>query len=371
MRWFAMPVFALVLGSTLAAPAQFKTLPLGAPAPDFALEGVDGKTYALKDFDAAKVLVVVFTCVHCPTAILAQDRIKQLVTDYKDKGVAVVAISSSSPKGVRLDEFGWTDLDDSFASMKIRARDEGYNHPYLNGGAGTQAVCQAYGPAATPHFFIFDAERRLRYEGRQDDDERGKNVKVSYVRDAIDAILAGREPPVTRTKVVGCSTKWFNKEPQVKAFMERLAAQPVSLEPADAGVLRALRENKTDKVRVVNFWATWCAPCITEFPDFVETARMYRTRAFEFVSVAVNKPDERGRVLEFLQKQQASNPNYLFATDDRDQLMNAFDPAWQGEVPYTVVIAPGGEVIHKETGSVDPLALRRAILKELNVHRAW
>ena len=357
--------------ATAVAQGQYATLPLGAAAPDFALEGVDGKTYALKDFADAKVLVVVFTCVHCPTATLAQDRIKQLAADYRERGVAVVAISSSSPEGVRLDEFGWTDLDDSFASMKIRAEAEGYNYPYLYGGGGTQAVCQAYGPVATPHFFVFDAARTLRYEGRLDDDERGKNVKVRYVRDAIDALLAGRAPAVTRTKVVGCSTKWFSKAPQVRAFMDRLAAEPVTLLKADAAVLKTLRTNPTEKVRVVSFWATWCSPCVAEFADFVETARMYRTRAFEFVSVAVNRPDEEAKVLDFLTKQHASNPNYLFASDDRETLMAAFDGDWRGEVPYTVVLAPGGRVIYRETGTVDLLAMRRAILKELNTHQAW
>lgn len=367
-------LFAVLAAASLARaaePVQVKTLPLGADAPGFSLPAVDGKTYALKDFAAARALVVVFTCVHCPTAILAQDRIKQLVTDYRDKGVALVAISSSSPKGARLDEFGWTELDDSFASMKIRAKQEGYNYPYLYDGDEPQAVCQAYGPVATPHFFVFDAARKLRYEGRLDDDERGGNVKTGFVRDAIDAVLAGRDPAVARTKVVGCSTKWFTKEPQVKAFMERLAAEPVTLAKADEAALKELRENKSGKVRLVNFWATWCAPCIVEFPDFVETSRMYRTRQFEFVSVSVNKPEEEGQVLAFLKKQQASNRNLIFASDDRDRLMEAFDKEWQGAVPFTVVLAPDGRVVYRQTDSVDPLELRRAILKELNAHKPW
>lgn len=371
MKQLLLALFVFAAACVHAEPVQFKPLPIGASAPDFALPAVDGKTYALKDFAAAKVLVLVFTCVHCPTAILAQDRIKQLVNDYKDKGVAVVAISSSSPKGVRLDEFGWTDLDDSFASMKIRAKDEGYNYPYLYDGDGTQAVCQAYGPAATPHFFIFDADRKLRYEGRQDDDERGKNVKVSYVRDAIEAVLAGKEPPVTNTKVVGCSTKWFYKEPQVQAFMDKLAALPVTLEKADDAALKDLRENKTDKVRLVNFWATWCAPCCVEFPDFVTIARMYRTRPFEFVSVSLDKPEDQEKVLGFLKKQQAANRNLIFASDDRDKLINAFDKSWSGAVPFTVLIAPGGKIAYQEMDSVDLLALRRAIMKELNAIHPW
>ena len=91
-----------------------ETLPLGALAPDFKLPGVDGKRYSLKDFKKANVLVILFTCNHCPTAQYYEERLKQIVNDYKNKGVALVAISPNDPKSVRLDELGYTDLSDSF-----------------------------------------------------------------------------------------------------------------------------------------------------------------------------------------------------------------------------------------------------------------
>ena len=184
-----------------AAEFQPKTLPLGSPAPDFSLPGVDGRSYALKDFAPAKILVVVFTCNHCPTAQYYEERLKQLATDYKDRGVAMAPIMPNDAKSVRLDELGWTDLSDSFQEMKIRARDRGFNFPYLFDG-DTEAVARAYGPAATPHVFVFDAARKLRYVGAIDDSERVQHVTKHYVRDALDALLAVHEPPVTKTKVV-------------------------------------------------------------------------------------------------------------------------------------------------------------------------
>ena len=211
-----------------AADFQPTTLPLGSPAPDFNLPGVDGHDHALKDFAQAKILVVVFTCNHCPTAQYYEERLKQLATDYKDRGVAVVAIMPNDPKSVRLDELGWTDLSDSFAEMKIRARDGQFNFPYLYDG-DTEAVARAYGPVATPHVFVFDAARKLRYVGAIDDSERIEQVTKHYVRDALDALLAGQEPPVTKTKVVGCSIKWAGKAESVNAYMEKLAAEPVAL----------------------------------------------------------------------------------------------------------------------------------------------
>jgi len=254
--------------------------------------------------------------------------------------------------------------------MKLRARDRHYNFPYLYDG-DTESVAHAYGPVATPHVFVFDAARKLRYVGAIDDSERIQHVKKHYLRDAIDALLANGKPSVPQTKVVGCSVKWAGKEDQVKSYMEKLAAEPVSLGKADAGVLRALRRNTSAKFRLVNFWATWCAPCVAEFDEFVTINRMYRHRDFELVTVSMNRPDESDRVLEFLRNKQASNRNLVFAAADRDPLIDAFNPEWQGEVPYTVLLSPEGEIVYSEAGSIDPLAVRRAIVKALNERKPW
>jgi peroxiredoxin len=353
-----------------AADFQPQSLTLGSPAPDFNLPGVDGQEHSLKDFSASKILVVIFTCNHCPTAQYYEDRIKQLVADYKDKSVALVAIMPNDPKSVRLDELGWTDLSDSFAEMKIRSRDRQFNFPYLYDG-DSEATAKAYGPVVTPHAFVFDSDRKLRFVGAIDDSERVQHVQKHYLRDALDALLAGKEPPVSKTKVVGCSVKWAGKADSVNAYMEKLAAEPVSVAPADAEALKALRKNESGKFRLVNFWATWCAPCLVEFHEFVTINRMYRHRDFELVTVSLNRPDEQKSVLDCLKKNQASCKNFIFASAERDKLIDAFDPDWQGVVPYTVVINPEGKVIYLETGSVDALALKRALVAAMNERKPW
>src|SRR3954466_10393452 len=143
---------------------KIETLAPGSAAPDFTLPGVDGRDWSLMDFAEARALVVVFTCTHCPTAQAYEERLKKIVADYQPRGVAVVAISPNDPKSVRLDELGYTDLGDSFADMKTRAANRHFNFPFLYDGE-TENVSRSYGPVATPHAFLFDAQRRLRYVG--------------------------------------------------------------------------------------------------------------------------------------------------------------------------------------------------------------
>ena len=141
--------------------------------------------------------------------------------------------------------------------------------------------------------------------------------------------------------------------------------------PADEGALAALRKNDSGKFRLVSFWATWCAPCLAEFDEFVTINRMYRHRDFELVTVSVNEPDDRDSVLAFLTKQQASNRNLILASRDREALLDAFEPDWSGAVPYTVLIDPEGRIVHSEVGSIDPLTVKRTIVRALNEREPW
>jgi glutathione peroxidase-family protein len=146
-------LLTILLSPGLRGDDAHPTLPIGAQAPDFCLPGIDDKTHCLKEYDSSKVLAIVFTCNHCPTAQLYENRVKQLASDYRDRGVALVAIEPNDPQAVRLDEMGYTDVSDSFAEMKIRAEYRRFNFPYLYDGE-TQRVARAYGPSATPHVFI-------------------------------------------------------------------------------------------------------------------------------------------------------------------------------------------------------------------------
>jgi peroxiredoxin len=357
--------FLLVVCAAVAIGAPVHpTLALGSPAPDFSLPGVDGATHKLADYSANKVLVVVFTCNHCPIAQMYEERINQLYADYQGKSVAVVAIQGNDPKAIRVDELDSSDISDTLAEMKIRAQFNHLNYPYLYDGE-TQAVTEAYGPKATPHVFVFDRERRLRYEGRFDNSYRKELVKTTEVRDAIEALLADKPVAVAHTGVFGCSTKWREKHASQVEEAAKIEGERVSVEPATAEVLKTLRSNATSKLLLVNFWATWCGPCVHEFPELETTYRMYRGRDFDFVAVSANMPDEQKGVTAFLQKQHASNRNLLFASDDTEAMQKAFDTQWESGVPYTVLIAPGGKILATYQGDLNILELRRTILANL------
>jgi peroxiredoxin len=354
----------LLVAFAALAEDRHPILALGSPAPDFSLTGVDGKTHKLSDYSASKLLVIVFTCNHCPTAQLYERRIEQLADDYRDKGVALVAIQPNNPAAIRLDELGYTDVSDSFDEMKIRASYRHFDFPYLSDG-DTQAVARAYGPQATPHVFVFDQERKLRYEGRIDNSVRESLVKTRDARNAIDALLAGKPVAVTHTGVFGCSTKWISKEAGRLAEMKKIEAEPVNVEQVSAEDLKKLRTNPTGKVLLVNFWATWCGACVHELPDLETTWRMYRLRDYDFTTVSANMPDEQPGVLKYLMKPHGSSQNLLFGSTDTDAMQHAFAPAWDGALPYSVLLSPDGKVLYERQGEVDILTLRRIILGNL------
>ena len=356
----ALGALAGVRGSISAADHP-EPLAIGSPAPDFLLPAVDGKTYSLASFKDSKALVVIFTAVHCPTAEVYEGRIKKLIADYTPQGVGFVVIQPNSAKALRLDEMGYTDVGDSLEDMKVRAEYRQFTFPFLYDG-DTQEVARKYGPTATPHVFVFDEKRMLRYQGRVDSNPRKPYAKVPDAKNAIDAVLSGGAVPVEKTPTVGCSIKWLDKATLHNAELDAISKEPVPLEKIDATGVKALRQNTTGKTLLVNFWATWCAPCTEEFPDLQNTYRMYRKRPFELVPVSINYPDEEAAVRRFLERQHASSRNFLSGTMDPYELMKGFDPDWGGGVPYSMVIAPGGQVLYKENGRVDLLKARRLIL---------
>lgn len=175
-----------------------KGMTLGTPAPPFTLPGVHGKMHSLDSFADAKVLVVVFTCNHCPYAQAAEDRLIQLQKEYEHRGVRFVAINPNDD-----DKYP----DDSFEKMKERAVQKGFNFPYLRDE--TQAIARAYDAACTPDIFVFDQDRKLIYNGRIDDNWKEPDQVTRHdLREVLDAALEGRKVDFEHVPSMGCSIKW-------------------------------------------------------------------------------------------------------------------------------------------------------------------
>lgn len=342
-----------------------ETLGIGQKAPDFSLLGIDGKRYSLESFKEAELLCIVFSANHCPTAQAYEERMKKLSADYEPEQMRLVAISSNYPEAVCLEELGYSDMGDSYEDMKIRAADKAYNFPYLYDGE-TQEVAIAYGARATPHVFIFDRERKLRYAGRIDEMEDPYQVPEHMdARNAIDALLAGKAVPVETTKAFGCSMKWKSKVDWRRTLDERWAEKAVELTGIDVSGVKDLVANQGENLRLINVWATWCGPCIIEFPEFIDMQRMYGARGFEVVSVSMDRVEKEKKALEFLEENQAAFDNYLNTSTNRDAFIDAFDSDWQGNLPLTMLIAPGGEIIYTHDGIIDPLEVKKAIVGQL------
>jgi len=366
-----MLIMALICSGISLQGLDYPTLEIGQTAPDFLLPGIDGRDYSLKDFDDSKFLVIMFICNHCPTAQSYEDRMIQLVNDYQDKGVGFLAVSPNDPLAVRLDEMGYTDLGDDLEDMKIRAEYKKYNFPYIYDGK-TQAMSRKYGPVATPHVFIFDQEMKLRYTGRIDDSEIAVRPDTKHdTRNALEELLAGKKVTVEKTKTFGCSVKWSKKREASQKAFEKILQEEVKLEEISTDGVKALVQSKPEKLLLINVWATWCGPCVTEFPDLVEINLMYRNRDFEFISISADNLAKKEKVHEFLKKKHASGRNYIFNGTDNYALIEAVDENWQGALPYTMLIRSDGEVIYARQDAINPLEMKRKIVEVLGREKDW
>jgi thiol-disulfide isomerase/thioredoxin len=360
---FTLALVTLFLSSFIFAQEKkdIKQLSIGSPAPDFSLPGTDGQTYSLNDFKKDH-LVILFTCNHCPTAQAYEKRFIAIVEKYSKKGVDFVAISPNDPNAVSLSELSYSDMGDTFEDMKLRVEEMGYNFPYLYDGE-TQATALKYGPVATPHAFVFGKDRKLLYSGRIDDTESPyETPKTTDLINALDNLLAGKPVENPSTKTFGCSIKWSWKNEWLAREAAGWSEEPVSLEAIDVQGVAELVKNNGENLRLINLWATWCGPCVQEFPDFVEINRMYRGRDFEFVSISADKISKKDKALQFLTKKEASNTNYIYSGENVYDLIEAVDPDWQGALPYTLLVAPGGEVVYKVDGTIEPFELKKAIV---------
>jgi thiol-disulfide isomerase/thioredoxin len=205
-------------------------------------------------------------------------------------------------------------------------------------------------------------------------------VEKSQMRDAIDALLAGKEVAVPVTRSYGCSTKWSYKRDSVAKDNEAWNNREVTVDVMDAEVAQSIVANATEKVRLINFWSTTCGPCVAEMPDLVETARRFQNRPFELITISTDPAEDAKRVLAVLKAKNVATPrpreaamkkenrttnNYQVKDGALDAVADAISKDWNGALPFTVLVAPGGKILWKHQGELNAVEVRRELVKAL------
>ena len=224
--------------------------------------------------------------------------------------------------------------------------------------------------------------RKLQYNGRFDDSRFADESTVKHhdARNAVEAMLAGKPVPVAKTRPFGCSTKWKGRSAHVAQEEKAWQSAKVEVEEMSVELAAKLRKNDTNKMRMFNIWATWCAPCVKEMPDITAIGRKFSRRDFELITISLDTPKDKKKVEAFLGKHRAvmsskqaksvkaegrKTNNYIYTGASTDALAKALDPEWKGPVPYTFIIDKDGKVIYRKIGIIDPMLVKKEILNVL------
>jgi len=388
VTWLLGLVMLLLLAVTSTLARTSPSLTIGQPAPDFTLKDLSGKPYALKDA-RGQITVLAFLSARCPISNYYNERIRALAEDYAKQNVSFLAINASA--------------DENVAEIKAHAEKQGFQFPILKDKGNK--VADAYHAERTPEIFVVDAQGVLRYHGRIDNHYLTIHVKTHDLRNALDELLAGKPVSVPEAKALGCLIKRTqaalrefpvsasptenavsanslprapfafgfapqrpNPKPrQVPAKVKPAAAAAKSnvalLKPVD---FPKLRDSLKGKVLVVNFWATWCAPCVAEMPEFVQLDADYRAKGVQVLAISADDTtDLKTLVTSFVKEKKMTFPVYVMDTDDPQEMMNHFNKDWPGTLPATFIFDKQGQIILSKYGIIDRELLTKTVQQAL------
>jgi peroxiredoxin len=336
----------VILALSLSSFAQSTKPIVGQPAPDFALKDTTGKAHSLKAY-RGQTVVIGFVGTKCPIANAYITRMNGIAAEYKTKNVVFFGINSN--------------LNEPLNLVKAHAAKAKYVFSILKDERNL--VADSYGATVTPEMYVIDGAGVLRYHGRVDNASDEKRVERHDLRVALDEMLAGKAISKADLKAFGCvikragvtETKMLQKPAKTPATESPIAL----LKPADFNKLRA---DSQGKVLLINFWATWCAPCVAEFPEFVMIDKNYRTKGVRTVSISTDeKSDLEGAVIPFLKKQKAEFESFLSDADDPQELIDVVDKNWSGALPATFVFDKQGKIVFTKYGIIDREELLKAL----------
>ena len=339
--WFVtLVVFAL---AAVPQPSRAQTKPpqaslLGARAPDFRLADLDGVVHSLSDY-RGRVIVVSFLATKCPISNQYDARIRTLADDYANKGVAFLAINSSS--------------DESIGMIRAHAEKNQFDFPILKDE--NSAVADLYGAIRTPEVYVVDSKGVIRYHGRIDNSRSAAGVRRSDLREAVNELLAGTDVSVAETKSFGC----LIARAQTATGKKTGAGSPSAVAGPHVGLIKPdgyvkLLEGAKGKVLVVNFWATWCGPCVAEFPEFVALDGKYRDLGVRFVGISADEvSDLQLKVIPFVRERKVRFDIFVQDVEDPQEMIDVIDKKWEGVLPTTFVYDRQGKLSFTHFGIID------------------
>lgn len=348
---FAASAFAQA-ASRHAAPNVPPAPPVGQPAPDFTLKDTAGRQHALKDY-RGRLIVIGFIAVRCPVSNAYNTRIRELADEYRPRGVVFLGVNSNANEPV--------------AEIKAHAAEHGFGFTILKDD--DNRVADRYGAARTPEMYLVDEQGVLRYHGRVDNSIEPRQVKTRDLSAALDEVLAGKPVTTPETKAFGCIIVRA-KQPNAAAnatLAGRAKAddepQVKLLKPAE---FKTLTQASAGKVLVVNFWATWCGPCVAEFPEFVALDKQYRDKGVRFIAISADEKDDiKGKVIPFLKEQKATFEAFLQDVEDPQEMIDVVTKDWQGALPATFIYDKTGRLSYAHYGVIDRAELVKEIEKAL------
>ena len=337
MRQSLSSILALCLLSLIAFAQPAKLSP-GQAAPDFLLKDIKGNQHSLQAY-RGKFVVVGFVGVKCVIANAYISRMNAIANEYKSRDVVMLGINSNFTEPI-------SDIKADIKKSKI-------GFPVLKDEKNL--IANAYGAFVTPEVYVIDKEGTLRYHGRVDNASDAARVERHDLRVALDELLGGKPVSKPELKAFGCEIKRVGNATAFVSTPVRNSIQPDSsvtlLRPTE---FKKIKDDAKDKVLVINFWATWCAPCVAEFPEFVKLDAEYRAKGVKIVAISIDeKSDLSGAVIPFLKKQKAEFPSYLSDADDPQELIDVVDKNWSGALPATFVFDKTGKIILAKYGIID------------------
>lgn len=327
-------LWAMTARPTLSA--EGRPLAIDRPAPGFALKDLNGRNHSLSDY-RGRITVVTFLASKCPVSNDYNGRIASLSADFGRRGVAFLAINAN--------------IDEQVSVISEHAHANGFTFPILKDDKGT--VMKAYGAVRTPEVFVVDARGLMRYHGRIDNSRKVEGIKRHDLSEALNELLSGKAVSVPETKAFGCPIVREEAPAGTAAVGSQKAVGGKVELIKPAGLTRLLQESR-GRVLLLNFWATWCGPCVAEFHEFVAFDEKYRAKGLRVVGISADEVSElQSKVVPFVKEKNVRFDIFVQDVEDPQTMIDLIDKNWEGALPATFVYDRSGKLAFQRYGIID------------------